>query len=100
MSITLKGGDQHRVENLNTAISLVDFVEKAGREGYRVLVTAPNRRGFQNVILIDSEMIEVHLRSAARGEATPGIPGEVASYRLQGTQVYPTGSRSLAFFDV
>lgn len=100
MSNTLKGGDQHRVEMLKTETPLVDFVAAAGHEGYRCLVTVPNRHGIQSVILIDPELIEVHLRSADRGEATPTNPGEVACYRLQGGQVVPTGRRSLAFFDV
>lgn len=100
MSNTLKGGDQHRVENLETRVTLADYVEAAGRQGYRVLVTAPNRHGLQNVILIDPELISEHLRSAAAGEATPSTPGEVACYTLRGTTVEPLPVRMLSFFDV
>ena len=89
-----------KVLKLGALTPLSDFVAHAGKAGLRVLVTAPNRRGHQSVVVIDPDMVMSDKRAAANGDRTPAIPGEVACYRLRGDQVEPNQARPVPDFDI
>jgi hypothetical protein len=98
MGTALKGGDQHRVTNIIRSTPLDVFVEMAAAKGLRVMVTAPNRRGQQHVILIDPELIKVHRQDDSAGQAVPSTLGEVACYQLKGGMVLP--GKPVPSFDI